>query len=63
MGQSQDDKAAANKFHADTARANELFVEAAKLVSSAENACPSSKDLRQLGTFDKGGSGSSLVMI
>ena len=26
-------------------------------------ACPSSKNLRQLGAFNKGGSGSSLVMI
>jgi hypothetical protein len=32
------DTAAANKFHADTARANELFVEAAKLLMKSQDA-------------------------
>ena len=37
MSKIEEDKAAANKFHADTARANELFVEAAKLMMKSQD--------------------------
>ena len=45
MSKIEEDKAAANKFHADTARANELFVEAAKLMMKSQD--PESKSLAQ----------------
>ncbi len=37
MSQQVEDATAANKFHADTAKANELFVEAAKLLTKSQN--------------------------
>ncbi len=37
MSQREEDAAAANKFHADTARANELFVEAAKYFMKSQD--------------------------
>nr|ANO58282.1 hypothetical protein [uncultured Alphaproteobacteria bacterium] len=43
MSQIEEDTAAANKFLADTARANELFVEAAKLMMKSQD--PESKSL------------------
>ena len=45
MSKIEEDKAAANKFLADTARANELFVEAAKLMMKSQD--PESKSLTQ----------------
>ena len=45
MSQQEEDKAAANKFLADTARANELFVEAAKLMMKSQDS--ESKSLAQ----------------
>ena len=43
MSKIEEDKAVANKFLADTARANELFVEAAKLMKKSQD--PESKSL------------------
>jgi len=43
MSKIEEDKAVANKFLADTARANELFVEAAKLMMKSQD--PESKSL------------------
>ena len=45
MSQQEEDKVAANKFLADTARANELFVEAAKLMIKSQDS--DSKSLAQ----------------